>query len=180
MKVVILRFVLALVAFVACSSGLQAQTLWHNTQIGMTTDQVAKIVPDASFVNLARLKGAKYSELFSLSGILIGDYPYKASFLFDEKRKLRQVVIEQDGSISDFDPKTIMPVSDALLKSLRLQYGKENVVNTFDRDSVISRETVWERNGTRVSMRLVSLLGFAARAWVSVFYERLQGFSSGS
>jgi len=137
-----------------CCAGAWAQTLWQNTEYGMTVAQVQQVIPGAIPPEKGDTLGGGEKELLRLSNIELVGKPFDAKFFFKDAR-LVQVTLTLTEKLA-FDRARIL-VRDPLLEALRAKYGPEMTSQNEGIGSVKGLDVGWMLGRTNISLVLLAI-----------------------
>lgn len=137
----------ALLAALLFGSLAQAQTLWRDTNYGMSIDQVRAAIPEvADAVKPGELAGGAKG-LLTIPKVQIAGADYQARFFFLND-KLVQVMLSLDNP-GKFD--SSLRTFETLEELLRVKYGRE-IKREVKRGVVNQASATWMAGGTNISV----------------------------
>jgi hypothetical protein len=123
-----------------------AQTLWQNSQYGMTAEQVKGVYPNAISVTGGNFADDGSEELLKISEVMISNEPFSAGFFF-KNNKLTCVKLSPNAK---YTRDQCARVYTLLERSLAVKYGNPIGMGSGVRWNRRTEHTTWVSEGVNV------------------------------
>lgn len=141
-----MRLFLAFFLFIA-QSVASAQSLWSQTEYGMTVEQVKSVIPNAITPETPGDLYGGAKELLRLENVEIVNRDFIVHFYF-LGGKLTQVTLSLRKG---YDRESVKLTVDSLNEVLRAKYGRE-INEDINRGALPSRSTTWMSGRTNITV----------------------------
>lgn len=140
--------IIAVVITCGASAMSFAQVLWEDTQYGMSTNEVSRLIHDAKPASGRNRLFSGAKELLHIDNYVFADTTFEVGFFFVDDG-LTQVMLSMKERESN---ENNLRLFDAVSAKFRTQYGPETKRALSNRPSGLSAEAEWRAGQTEVNL----------------------------